>query len=66
MGVIAWVVPGLAAGLTARMVTPGRISRGRAVSWLPGIAGALPGSHPAILLPACHLVTGRLGRRGYR
>ena len=91
-GVIAWVVPGLAAGLTARMVTPGRRSRGCAISSLPGIAGALPGSRAAIgllhirslqrffnrptwltavggeasLLAACHLVTGRRGRRGHR
>ena len=43
-GVIAWVVPGLAAGLTAGMVTSGGRSRGRAITCVPGIAGALPGS----------------------
>jgi hypothetical protein len=74
------------------MLRPGRRSPGPAITCVPGTAGALPGTQPAIglprirslhgffslptwftavsgaasLLPACHLVTGRRGRRGHR
>ena len=89
MGIIAWIVLGLAAGLLADMLIPGRRSRGLAITWVIGVAGALAGgwaatklfhlhtvyglfnlsswltatAGAAVLLLACHLVTGRAGHR---
>jgi uncharacterized membrane protein YeaQ/YmgE (transglycosylase-associated protein family) len=55
MGIIGWVVLGLAAGLLANMLIPGKRSRGLAMTCVIGVTG------PAVLLLACHLVTGRAG-----
>ena len=43
MGVIAWIVLGLGAGLLANMVIPGRRSQGLVITCVIGIAGALLG-----------------------
>jgi uncharacterized membrane protein YeaQ/YmgE (transglycosylase-associated protein family) len=53
MGIIAWIVLGLGAGLLANMLIPDRRSQGFILTCMTGIAGA------AILLLAYHLVTGR-------
>jgi uncharacterized membrane protein YeaQ/YmgE (transglycosylase-associated protein family) len=88
MGIIVWIVLGLGAGLLADMLIPGRRSRGLAITWVIGVAGALVGGWAAtilfhlhtvyglfnlsswltatagaVLLLACHLVTGRAGHR---
>ena len=89
MGIIGWVVLGLAAGLLANMLIPGRRSQGLAITCVIGVAGALGGgwaatrlphlqsldgffnlstwltaiAGAAVLLLACHLVTGRAGQR---
>ena len=90
MGIIGWVVLGLAASLLATMLIPGRRSLGLAITCVLGVAGALGGgwaatvlppgpltlhgvfnasawltasSGAAVLLLACHLVTGRAGQR---
>ncbi len=41
MGVIAWIVLGLGAGLLAKMLLPGRRSQGLIRTCLIGISGAL-------------------------
>jgi uncharacterized membrane protein YeaQ/YmgE (transglycosylase-associated protein family) len=43
MGIIAWIVLGLGAGLLANMLIPGRRSQGLILTCLIGIAGALAG-----------------------
>src|SRR3984957_13234994 len=43
MGIIAWIVLGLGAGLLANMVLPGRRSEGLILTCVIGIAGALLG-----------------------
>jgi uncharacterized membrane protein YeaQ/YmgE (transglycosylase-associated protein family) len=43
MGIIAWIVLGLAAGLIANMLIPGRRSQGLVITCLIGIVGALLG-----------------------
>ena len=57
MGIIGWVVPGLAAGLLANMLIPGKRSQGLAITCVIGVAGA------GVLLLAYHPVTGRASRR---
>jgi uncharacterized membrane protein YeaQ/YmgE (transglycosylase-associated protein family) len=41
MGIIAWIVLGLGAGLLANMLIPGRRSQGLVLTCLIGVAGAL-------------------------
>ena len=41
MGIIGWVVLGLAAGLLANMLIPGRRSQGLILTCVIGVAGAL-------------------------
>jgi uncharacterized membrane protein YeaQ/YmgE (transglycosylase-associated protein family) len=41
MGIIGWVVLGLAAGLLANMLIPGRRSRGLVITCVIGVGGAL-------------------------
>jgi uncharacterized membrane protein YeaQ/YmgE (transglycosylase-associated protein family) len=55
MGVIAWIVLGLGAGLLANMLIPGRRSQGLILTCLIGIAGALLGGWLATKL--FHVVT---------
>ena len=43
MGIFAWIVLGLAAGLLANMLIPGRRQQGLIITCLIGIAGALLG-----------------------
>src|SRR5579862_8885072 len=43
MGVIAWIVLGLVAGLLANMLIPGRRSQGLILTCVIGIVGALAG-----------------------
>jgi uncharacterized membrane protein YeaQ/YmgE (transglycosylase-associated protein family) len=43
MGVIAWIILGLAAGLIARVLVPGKDREGLLITTLIGIAGALLG-----------------------
>ena len=57
MGIIAWIVLGLAAGLAANMLIPGKRSQGLILTCVTGTAGS------AILLLASRLITGRTGHR---
>jgi uncharacterized membrane protein YeaQ/YmgE (transglycosylase-associated protein family) len=54
MGIIAWIVLGLAAGLIANMLIPGRRQQGLIITCLIGIAGALLGGWAAIHLFHLH------------
>lgn len=47
MGVIAWIMLGLGAGLLANMLLPGRMSQGLIRTCLIGICGALAGGGAA-------------------
>jgi uncharacterized membrane protein YeaQ/YmgE (transglycosylase-associated protein family) len=55
MGIIAWIVLGLGAGLLANMLIPGRRSQGLLITCLIGIVGALLGGWLATKL--FHVVT---------
>ncbi|MDQ2814018.1 MAG: GlsB/YeaQ/YmgE family stress response membrane protein [Actinomycetota bacterium] len=50
MGIIAWIVLGLVAGLLANMLIPGRRSQGLIVTCIIGIVGALVGGWVATRL----------------
>ncbi len=50
MGIIAWLVLGLASGLLANMLIPGRRSQGLILTCLIRVAGPL-GGHPAVPRP---------------
>jgi len=50
MGIISWIVFGLAAGALAKWVMPGRDPGGVVVTMLIGIAGAFIGGYIATLL----------------
>ena len=58
MGVIAWIVLGLVAGLIANMLIPGRRSQGLILTCLIGIAGALLGGWVATKLFHIHSLHG--------
>ena len=55
MGIIAWIVLGLGAGLLANMLIPGRRSQGLIITCLIGVVGALLGGWIATKL--FHVVT---------
>src|SRR5271170_442027 len=55
VGIIAWIVLGLGAGLLANMFIPGRRSQGLVITCVIGIAGALLGGWVATKL--FHVVT---------
>jgi uncharacterized membrane protein YeaQ/YmgE (transglycosylase-associated protein family) len=55
MGIIAWIVLGLGAGLLANMLIPGRRSQGVVLTCVIGVAGALLGGWLATKL--FHVVT---------
>jgi uncharacterized membrane protein YeaQ/YmgE (transglycosylase-associated protein family) len=55
MGVIAWIVLGLGAGLLANMLIPGRRQQGLLITCLIGVAGALLGGW--IATRVFHVVT---------
>jgi uncharacterized membrane protein YeaQ/YmgE (transglycosylase-associated protein family) len=54
MGIIAWIVLGLGAGLLANMLIPGKRSQGLIITCLIGIAGALLGGWAATRLFHLH------------
>jgi uncharacterized membrane protein YeaQ/YmgE (transglycosylase-associated protein family) len=54
MGIIAWIVLGLGAGLLANMLIPGKRQQGLILTCLIGIAGALGGGWAAISLFHLH------------
>jgi len=58
MGIIAWIVLGLGAGLLANMVIPGRRSQGLVLTCLIGVAGALLGGWLATKLFHVHTLQG--------
>jgi uncharacterized membrane protein YeaQ/YmgE (transglycosylase-associated protein family) len=58
MGIIAWIVLGLGAGLLANMLVPGRRSQGLIVTCLIGVAGALAGGWAATELFHVHTLHG--------
>src|SRR5690349_21333500 len=58
MGIIAWIILGLGAGLLANMVIPGKRSQGLILTCLIGIAGALGGGWAATELFHVHTLHG--------
>ena len=54
MGIIAWIILGLAAGLLANLLVPGRRTQGLILTCLTGIAGALGGGWAATRLLHLH------------
>jgi uncharacterized membrane protein YeaQ/YmgE (transglycosylase-associated protein family) len=58
MGIIAWIVLGLAAGLAANTLIPGKRSQGLILTCLIGIAGALGGGWAATRLFHIHTLHG--------
>ena len=58
MSVIAWIVLGLAAGLLANMLIPGKRQQGLILTCLIGVAGALLGGWAATKLFHIHSLQG--------
>ena len=58
MGIIAWIVLGLAAGLLANMLIPGKRQQGLILTCLIGVAGALLGGWAATKLFHLHSLQG--------
>ena len=58
MGIIAWIVLGLGAGLLANMLIPGRRQQGLIITCLIGVAGALLGGWIATKLFHIHTLHG--------
>jgi uncharacterized membrane protein YeaQ/YmgE (transglycosylase-associated protein family) len=58
MSIIAWIVLGLAAGLLANKLIPGKRSQGLILTCLIGIAGALGGGWAATTLLHAHTLHG--------
>src|SRR6201984_1087272 len=58
MGIIAWIVLGLVAGLLANMLIPGKRSKGLILTCLIGVAGALAGGWAATELFHVHTLHG--------
>ena len=58
MGIIAWIILGLGAGLLGNMLIPGRRSQGLILTCLIGIAGALGGGWLATKLFHIHTLHG--------
>ena len=58
MGIIAWIVLGLGAGLLANMLILGKTSQGLILTCLIGIAGALLGGWAATKLFHIHSLHG--------
>ena len=58
MGIIAWIVLGLGAGLLANMLVPGPRSQGLILTCLIGVAGALGGGWAATELFHVHTLHG--------
>ena len=58
MGIIAWIVLGLGAGLLANMLIPGRRSQGLILTCVIGVVGALLGGWLATKLFHIHSLQG--------
>ncbi|HEY5355643.1 MAG TPA: GlsB/YeaQ/YmgE family stress response membrane protein [Streptosporangiaceae bacterium] len=58
MGIIAWIILGLAAGLLANMLIPGKRSQGLVLTCVIGIVGALLGGWVASRLFHVHSLQG--------
>jgi uncharacterized membrane protein YeaQ/YmgE (transglycosylase-associated protein family) len=58
MGIIAWIVLGLVAGLLANLLVPGRRTQGLIVTCLIGVAGALGGGWAATEIFHVHTLHG--------
>ena len=58
MGIIAWIVLGLGAGLLANVLIPGRRSQGLILTCVIGVAGALLGGWLATKLFHVHTLHG--------
>jgi len=58
MGIIAWIVLGLGAGLLANMLIPGKRQQGLILTCLIGIAGALGGGWAATKIFHIHTLHG--------
>jgi uncharacterized membrane protein YeaQ/YmgE (transglycosylase-associated protein family) len=58
MGIVAWIVLGLAAGLLANYLIPGRRSEGLIITCLIGVAGALVGGWVATKVFHIHSLQG--------
>jgi uncharacterized membrane protein YeaQ/YmgE (transglycosylase-associated protein family) len=58
MSIIAWIVLGLAAGMLANMLIPGKRSQGLILTCVIGIAGALGGGWAATRLFHVHTLHG--------
>jgi uncharacterized membrane protein YeaQ/YmgE (transglycosylase-associated protein family) len=58
MSIIAWIVLGLAAGLLANMLVPGKRSQGIILTCLIGIAGAVGGGWVATAAFHVHTLHG--------
>jgi uncharacterized membrane protein YeaQ/YmgE (transglycosylase-associated protein family) len=58
MGTIAWIILGLAAGLLANMLIPGKRSQGLIVTCMIGIIGAVGGGWAAASLFHVHSLQG--------
>jgi uncharacterized membrane protein YeaQ/YmgE (transglycosylase-associated protein family) len=58
MGIIAWIVLGLGAGLLANMLIPGKRSQGLILTCVIGVAGALGGGWAATELFHVHTLNG--------
>ena len=58
MGIIAWIVLGLGAGMLANLLIPGRRSQGLILTCLIGVAGALGGGWAATRLFHVHTLNG--------
>jgi uncharacterized membrane protein YeaQ/YmgE (transglycosylase-associated protein family) len=58
MGIIAWIVLGLGAGLLANLLIPGRRSQGLILTCVIGIVGALGGGWVATRIFHIHSLNG--------
>jgi uncharacterized membrane protein YeaQ/YmgE (transglycosylase-associated protein family) len=58
MGIIAWIILGLGAGLLANMLIPGKRSQSLILTCLIGVAGALLGGWLATKLFHVHTLNG--------
>jgi uncharacterized membrane protein YeaQ/YmgE (transglycosylase-associated protein family) len=58
MSIIAWIVLGLAAGLIANMLIPGKRQQGLVITCLIGVAGALLGGWVASKIFHIHSLQG--------
>jgi uncharacterized membrane protein YeaQ/YmgE (transglycosylase-associated protein family) len=58
MGTIAWIILGLAAGLLANMLIPGKRSQGLIVTCMIGIVGAVGGGWAAATVFHVHSLNG--------